>query len=414
MGNAIDKTVRALSPTTWFDGITDNKTYYDCPECGREVYAYGSMAGTKCLGCPGRSYKSSHKKQIDNLNSQVTSLSNKVSSQQSTITTYETAEDNMKTNQKKARESLQEKKDVLEPKLDNIKNKYTSTSDQKEDPTINMQDLDADNNELDQWLQDIKSATDKTEEYIKFTQDLEKQASEVPTYEDEQEVAKQTAAIREAQQKLMDSRKTAVQKQEKILERQNELSQKGMDLAEKAMAARNREADINKDSVKMDELRLELNAVTGAEMNADPDTFNDMKNKFDDLCKLLRTKHSDNQKVIAQLEACQNRVEEMKQKLIIQDLNNKYLIQLIDAEYKNLRDAVNDVMQKFEERGKYFLAVTCGLKEDIIKKLEDLIGEEHDMDMIVEIEEKDLKEIGIHKLIIKKILSKIKKIKVNE
>ena len=33
------------------DVMTDNKTYYNCPQCGRKKWAYGSYAGSKCLEC---------------------------------------------------------------------------------------------------------------------------------------------------------------------------------------------------------------------------------------------------------------------------------------------------------------------------------------------------------------------------
>jgi len=39
--------------TTTVSAVTDSRTYYDCPRCGREVYAYGSFAGNVCLDCPG-------------------------------------------------------------------------------------------------------------------------------------------------------------------------------------------------------------------------------------------------------------------------------------------------------------------------------------------------------------------------
>lgn len=39
--------------TTTVSAVTDIRTYYDCPRCGREVYAYGSFAGNVCLDCPG-------------------------------------------------------------------------------------------------------------------------------------------------------------------------------------------------------------------------------------------------------------------------------------------------------------------------------------------------------------------------
>ena len=38
---------------TIVDAVTDNKTYYDCPGCGEEVWAYGTFVGTRCLNCPG-------------------------------------------------------------------------------------------------------------------------------------------------------------------------------------------------------------------------------------------------------------------------------------------------------------------------------------------------------------------------
>eukprot|EP00486_Rosalina_sp_Unknown_P010143 CAMPEP_0201586750 /NCGR_PEP_ID=MMETSP0190_2-20130828/135828_1 /ASSEMBLY_ACC=CAM_ASM_000263 /TAXON_ID=37353 /ORGANISM="Rosalina sp." /LENGTH=144 /DNA_ID=CAMNT_0048035303 /DNA_START=74 /DNA_END=504 /DNA_ORIENTATION=+ len=39
--------------STVLDVVTDNKSYYDCPRCGREVWAYGSFKGNICLDCPG-------------------------------------------------------------------------------------------------------------------------------------------------------------------------------------------------------------------------------------------------------------------------------------------------------------------------------------------------------------------------
>jgi len=38
---------------TVVDAVTDNRTYYNCPKCNREVWAYGSYVGNVCLDCPG-------------------------------------------------------------------------------------------------------------------------------------------------------------------------------------------------------------------------------------------------------------------------------------------------------------------------------------------------------------------------
>jgi len=38
---------------TVVDVVTDNRTYYNCPKCNREVWAYGSYVGNVCLDCPG-------------------------------------------------------------------------------------------------------------------------------------------------------------------------------------------------------------------------------------------------------------------------------------------------------------------------------------------------------------------------
>jgi DNA-directed RNA polymerase subunit RPC12/RpoP len=38
---------------TILDTVTDNRTYYDCPRCGQEVWAYGSFVGNVCWECPG-------------------------------------------------------------------------------------------------------------------------------------------------------------------------------------------------------------------------------------------------------------------------------------------------------------------------------------------------------------------------
>ena len=38
---------------TIVDVVTDNRTYYNCPGCGRRVWAYGSFVGNLCWKCPG-------------------------------------------------------------------------------------------------------------------------------------------------------------------------------------------------------------------------------------------------------------------------------------------------------------------------------------------------------------------------
>lgn len=35
------------------DIVTDNRTYYNCPKCGRRVWAYGSFVGNVCWDCDG-------------------------------------------------------------------------------------------------------------------------------------------------------------------------------------------------------------------------------------------------------------------------------------------------------------------------------------------------------------------------
>lgn len=43
----------AKTVNTTVSAIADDRTYYKCPRCKREVYAYGSFAGNVCLDCPG-------------------------------------------------------------------------------------------------------------------------------------------------------------------------------------------------------------------------------------------------------------------------------------------------------------------------------------------------------------------------
>lgn len=38
---------------TIIDTVTDNRTYYKCPKCKEEVWAYGSFVGNVCWDCPG-------------------------------------------------------------------------------------------------------------------------------------------------------------------------------------------------------------------------------------------------------------------------------------------------------------------------------------------------------------------------
>ena len=33
--------------------VTDTRTYYNCPRCGKRVWAYGVFAGNVCLRCEG-------------------------------------------------------------------------------------------------------------------------------------------------------------------------------------------------------------------------------------------------------------------------------------------------------------------------------------------------------------------------
>jgi len=43
--------------STVVDAVSDNRTYgnihYNCPRCGKRVWAYGSFAGNVCFDCPG-------------------------------------------------------------------------------------------------------------------------------------------------------------------------------------------------------------------------------------------------------------------------------------------------------------------------------------------------------------------------
>eukprot|EP01084_Bolivina_argentea_P007258 13635_1 len=59
----MDKFFRALNPTTLLNAVADNRTEYDCPVCGERVWAYGGMAGTQCLGCPGYNVAAAEAKQ---------------------------------------------------------------------------------------------------------------------------------------------------------------------------------------------------------------------------------------------------------------------------------------------------------------------------------------------------------------
>lgn len=43
MGNSVVGTIA--------DVATDKRTYYKCPRCGKEKWAYGTFAGTQCLDC---------------------------------------------------------------------------------------------------------------------------------------------------------------------------------------------------------------------------------------------------------------------------------------------------------------------------------------------------------------------------
>eukprot|EP01083_Nonionella_stella_P105407 303183_1 len=39
--------------STAVDVVNDEKTYYNCPQCKRRVWAYGSFVGNVCNNCPG-------------------------------------------------------------------------------------------------------------------------------------------------------------------------------------------------------------------------------------------------------------------------------------------------------------------------------------------------------------------------
>eukprot|EP01083_Nonionella_stella_P209678 759830_1 len=123
MGNVVDKTVRGLSPVTWAAAAFDAKESYYCPVCGREVWAYGHMVGTKCKGCPGRRATAQT----------ISNLQSTVSTQSSTINTYKTAHTTMEDEQKKQSESADKKRKEFVPKVDEITNKYSSNSEAKED-----------------------------------------------------------------------------------------------------------------------------------------------------------------------------------------------------------------------------------------------------------------------------------------
>eukprot|EP01083_Nonionella_stella_P087235 242596_1 len=343
----------------------------------------------------------------------ISDLQSTVSSQSSTINTYKTAHTTMEDEQKKQSESADKKRKEFVPKVDEMINKYSSNSEAKEDSPadINLNTLQKDQDEIDQLLQQSKSATAQTESYVKFTQDLGQQVTDTPTYEDQQKKQEGINKCNVAQAQISAKRKTATDQKQKILAKENKLSKDKINIEKGKVKARETENALNNDLVKSDKLRTELNQVTGAEMNANPAAFDKMKEKFNQLCELLKTKHAENKQKMKQLEKCEEKVHDMQTKLKKQKLQNKYLIKLLDEEYKRMSAAKEDIRTKYEERGTYFLAVSCGLKQDVIEKLEEIVGEEHDMDLIQEIKAEDLIEVGIDNRILRvKILKAIIKL----
>eukprot|EP01084_Bolivina_argentea_P128504 227137_1 len=159
-------------------------------------------------------------------NCTISTQSSTISNQSSTINTYKTAHTTMEDEQKKQSESADKKLKEFVPKVDEITNKYSSNSEEKENSpaNIDLNTLQKDQDEIDQLLQQSKSATAQAKSYAQFTQDLGQQVTDTPTYEDQQKKQEGINKCNVAQAQISAKRKTATDQKQKILAKENKLS----------------------------------------------------------------------------------------------------------------------------------------------------------------------------------------------
>eukprot|EP01084_Bolivina_argentea_P241252 405055_1 len=318
-----------------------------------------------------------------------------------------------------SKKSAKDKCDKMDPKLDaiinDVKNIDTTSFNQDDNKQPNLADLLVDEKEIDAIIGECVSAKANSDETVKLATDLGIEELNTPTYTNDDTLNKNIEKYKKAKKQIIDKKKKIQERIEKVNNTQIETSKNKIAVEEELIIQKENEIKLMNNNKKLDQLRLDLDNINGEERNANPAAFGATKAKFDELYKLLQTKYSENKDKISKLTECYDRILKIQSKLKNQQIKNKYLQKLLDEQYDNLCEAVDGAMKKYEERGTYFLSVTCGLKESIITKFDDILDGDLDLDMIIEMGQDDLIDMGIdNKFIRGKILLQIKQLKKSQ
>eukprot|EP01084_Bolivina_argentea_P195225 334962_1 len=302
-------------------------------------------------------------------------------------------------------DTMKSKINAIELKQDNILDLLQKTTLNSE--SIKLSYITKSECDVKKLLTECKELIKNVTGVVENAKRMVKKEHESPTYQTKiglnefikKATSKQNAILQE-KQKLFTMEKQLNDKEINIIKNQNEIDAE-------LINERKKKSKLIEQNENIDKLQKELGIIM--EHNAEdiymPATkVQKINTLFDKLLKLLHEKYIQNEKCMEELDDCKGRVNTILSKLRNQKSNNIYLCQLLDEQYNRLDTATQSALGKFEENGIYFLAVTVSLKQDIIDKFVNFGCDK--LDDIKDMNEEDLREIGIHSKLTRKIILK--------
>eukprot|EP01084_Bolivina_argentea_P271115 461188_1 len=306
-----------------------------------------------------------------------------------------------------------DKTNILKQKINNLKTspKINNTDESKSTDNVNIEDLTQLGQELQSFMGQIETELSILKDVIANSHQMMNLITKQETIESEQKLQTIQNEIKKQQDIILKGKQTVRAQLDETNEKLKNIKKKSIANSQEFIQQADDEKNMNDLNKNIEKLFIECK-LNSDERDANPDAANKLHQQQDELLKTLKEKHQINNEKYEQLTKCETRIDKIRAKLMATQSNNKYVLQCLDEEYNQLRNAAKDATVKFEQRAKYFLAITLNLKEDLLNKFQEEELDE-DMDGILELKDKDLEEMGIKKFVRKRILREIKKLKEN-
>lgn len=195
------------------------------------------------------------------------------------------------------------------------------------------------------------SDEEKQRETVKSQQELDDILDKYQNQQDE---------IIKYKSKLKEHNKKLDKKKKKVIEEQQRIQKKILD------EMKNKEK-LDPLQQKIDDLQKAIHKIPGDQIKSNPEAIKTIKKAHNELIKSLKEKNKKNNLLNKELKECSKRLNKIRGLIAKSQSENIYLIQLLDEDYERLDGAIESAEMKYEENGVYFLSVTNGFDQDIVK-----------------------------------------------